>query len=238
MFAKTIFPMMPRAILSSLLLTAFSTAAFSQQVDKPETQKETIPKFAAGVRTGNALSHVSSGSSSYFTRPDISPTISVGLFARYYLGKHFAIEAGANILSYKKQQFFGSSNFTIVETVNGVNYQYRPETVVKPTTIEIPLEFQYHIGKRSDKLRPYFGLGAGYCINRYELNFQYNRIDGSGTRGNETFIDNDNTVQLNFTQGLTYQVTPKLQLNQSFRYGLSDINTISLNFGVGYTIGK
>ncbi len=221
-----------------VLSATLATTAFSQQVDKPETKEETIPKFVAGIKIGNAFSHISSSSSYYFASPNISPTISAGLFARYYLGKHFAIEAGGNILPYKKQQFSAGSDFVVVEVVNGINYRYRPETVIKPTRIELPLEFQYHIGKRMAKLRPYFGVGASYCINRYELNFQYNRMDGSGTRGNETFIDNLNSLQFNFTQGLTYQVTPKIQLNQSFRYSILEISTISLNFGVGYTIGK
>lgn len=230
--------MMPRAILSTVLLAACTTAAFSQQTNELVTKQEKTPKLVVGLRTGAVFANVSSGSSRYFARQDLSPTASAGLFARYYLGKHLAIEAGVNIASFKKQNIMSQRSFAIIENVNGVNYQYYPETIVKPRTTEIPLELQYHIGKRTDKLRPYFGIGAGYCINRYELNFQYNRMDGSGTRANETFIDNESTVQVNFTQGLTYQVTPKLQLNQSFRYSVSDITTTSFNFGLGYTIGK
>lgn len=226
--------MINKSILLIALSAILATTAFSRQVGKPETKEEKKPKLVVGLSTGPVIGHLSNGyNSSYFLNSDINLTITVGIFTRYYMGKHLAIELGANIIPYKKQELPESNS----SSGSFYNHSF-PERTVKPRTIEVPISFQYHIGKPTNRLRPYLGIGAGYCINRYNVDLEYDQQGGSGTRVNETFIDNNTIVQLNIAQGLTYQITPKLQFSQLLKYSFSDIRTISLNLGVGYTIGK
>ncbi len=225
-------------ILSAILFatTTYNTTR-AQEVKPIEAQTKT-PKLVVGLKTGIGLTTKSGNKGGYlFDNYGLggsqTPNLSTGIFARYYMGQHFAIETGLNVQFYRRQSPLGYQ-YNVFEG-NSVTTYY-PTTRIRYNNFELPIEFQYHLGKKDAKLRPYFGIGFGYTRDRYVKNFEYTRFDGSVV--NDRFVETYNDLFISFTQGLTYQVSERLQLNQSLRFKFGTISTTQLNFGMGYTISK
>lgn len=231
--------MKPIKLLSvvALAITISQVAATAQEI-QTTTLSSKAPKLVVGLKTGIGLTDKSSGlyykNFNYGLNGSLIPNISNGVFVRYYFGKHLAIETGLNTQLYSRQHL-SYYQHTVVEG-NGNSTTYYPEASVRYNNFELPVELQYHIGKEDAKLRAYFGVGVGYTKDRFVTNLDYVRSDGS--RVHDSFVTSRGYLFFSFTQGLTYQVSDKLQFNQSLRYKFGDMSGIHLNFGLGYTISR
>lgn len=214
--------MKPITIITTLVLTAFSTAAFSQQENDKSTNKdEKKPKWVIGITVGNSL--MRNPIYSPFDGPGKLSEYSVGvnskLFARYHINDNFALETGLQ------------GTYFMSRKRNPTNYYPKASALM----VEVPIGFQYHFFSSKARFRPYIGVGASiyYSISKYEENY-----NGSSVGGNTYIYNNTDVVPFSITQGFTFQVTDKLQLNQSLKYRLGAAATLNVNFGIGYTIGK
>jgi outer membrane protein W len=105
--------------------------------------------------------------------------------------------------------------------------------IKKPCKLSVPLTIQYQLQNDRKRLRPYFGAGVQYFrqdIPTAGDNSDY-QLYNNGISNNLKYIN------IIFTQGLIYDITPDLQITQSIHilpeYG---IRPIGINIGVGYRI--
>ncbi len=214
--------MKPITIITTLVLTAFSTAAFSQQADEePITEKGKNSKWVVGLGIGSSLMNSptyypfnGTGSFSKYT-----VGINASLFARYYMNDNLALETGLEGTYFRSKKRNFPDHYTRASTL----------------LFEVPITFQYHFFSRNAKFRPYLGVGASiyHTISKYEQNYE-----GASVRDNTSTYENLDVLPFSFTQGFTYQITDKLLLNQSLKYRLDIGAILNFNLGIGYTIGK
>lgn len=234
MFATNYFPMTPRAILSTVLLAASTTSAFSQQTNNIATQSTQNPKWVVGLNVGNALQRNSmfapiDGTSRL---AEYAMGLNANLFARYYVNDNFAIETGLGMTIFKSRKLDWTLGYAPNRMPTDRGYAYATNVM-----LEIPIEFQYHFFDSKAKFRPYFGIGASVYTGSYRVKETYDENNG-GTTEYKYNYNNRGYSLLNFSQGMTYQVTDKLQFNQSLKFRLDGSAVVNINFGLGYTIGK
>lgn len=210
-------------IFTTLLCAAGLHA--SAQVKTDLTPAVTTPKFMIGLQTGAATLF---NGNRYYYNPGNSmnlPGITGGVFARYYMGTHFALQTGLNasVYSMKNDDYYNEPGGYKVLSIDSRMINYA-----------IPLQLQYHLLSKESRLRPYFGVGVVY--NRtYHYHHAYTPTTDGGTN-----VVTRNELSLQFTQGLTYQINKHWQLNQSINLNTGSRNgtSASFMFGVGYSLGK
>lgn len=226
--------MIPKVILSAVLLSTLATSAFSQQADDMTTQSTQNPKWVVGLNVGNALTRNSifapiDGTSRL---TEYAAGLNTNLFARYYVNNNFALETGIGMTIFRSRKLDRTFGYAPSRMSTDRGYAYATSTM-----FEVPIEFQYHFFDSKAKFRPYFGIGASVYTGSYRVNETYDENNGSAMEYKYSYSNRGYSL-LNFSQGLTYQVTDKLQLNQSLKFRLDGNAVINVNFGVGYTIGK
>lgn len=213
--------MIPKIILSTVLLSTLATSAFSQQVDQSEIKKEKKTKWVVGLGVGNSLMR-----NPIFTQfkgtgrlSEYAVGVNASLFARYYINDNLALESGLD------GTYFMSRKHASIDHYTRAKY----------LLFEVPIAVQYHFFSSDAKFRPYMGVGVSFYhgISQYE-----EKYDVTPMRDNTSTYDNTDVLPFSFTQGFTYQVTDKLLLNQSLKYRLDAGAILNFNFGIGYTIGK
>lgn len=145
------------------------------------------------------------------------------VFARKYLGKHFALQV--DLCKTISEKTFLYPYYYQVAPTHSISYQI--------SSLDIPLNLQYHMGKTESRLRPYISLGLGYA-NITSLSY-YN--SWPEIQNNTKVIDNG--VMMQVTEGITYRISKKLLFEQSLYYKIvHDIGNhrMGLRFGLGYTI--
>lgn len=215
--------MKPRTIFSTLLLAVCATSAYAQQLSEPakESKKQ---KWVVGLSAGNSL--MRNPLFSQFEGDGKLSEYSVGLnaklFARYFISDNFALETGI------EGTYFLSKKYEFQ------NYDRR----ISFMTLEVPIEFQYHFFSSNSKFRPYVGIGASIYHNISRYREDYDTPNSSGINNSTSIYHHTDYLPFSFTQGFTYQITDRLQLNQSLKFRLDLGSRVNFNFGVGYTIGK
>lgn len=163
-------------------------------------------RISLGFQTGKELQTYS-----FQKRKTFSSTNSIQL--RKGLGKHFNLEAGVKYSSVPSAST-GSC-----------------KTIVRNNQVSIPVTAQYTFLKEKNKVRPYCGVG-----------FQYNIYPAANTSApakndaeQQNATEGNKRVSILFTQGVTFEVNTKIQINQSFHF-IPDQNmkTIGIDLGVGY----
>lgn len=98
--------------------------------------------------------------------------------------------------------------------------------------LSVPLTIQYQLLDQKYRLHPYFGMGV-----------QYNYQPGSiATNSKDVIVDPTIANRLRylniiFTEGLIYDVTPDLQITQSIHViPQNGTRQVGLNVGIGYRI--
>lgn len=210
-------------IFIALLCASGLHAAAQEKTDL--TPPVTTPKFMIGLQAGAATLF---NGNRYYYSPGSSmnlPGITSGVFARYYMGTHFALQTGLNasVYSTKNDDYYNEQGGYKILSIDSrmVNYS-------------VPLQLQYHLLNKEARLRPYFGVGIVY--NRtYHYRHAYTPTTDGGTS-----VISSNELGLQFTQGLTYQINKHWQINQSINLNTSSKNgtTASFMFGIGYSFGK
>ncbi|MCB0697215.1 MAG: outer membrane beta-barrel protein [Chitinophagaceae bacterium] len=144
------------------------------------------------------------------------------LFARKYIGEHLAIEIDICKAVSEK---------TFVESFSPDPYPTHTYSY-RMSSLDIPMNLQYHMGKRGSDLRPYVGLGIGYAsMTSYGGYTNWPEIDGRNTV--------TTGVMMQATEGITYRLNNKLLLEQSMYYQVAqDIGNhrVGLRLGLGYII--
>jgi outer membrane protein W len=213
------------------LSTMFTTTAFAQE------QGEVIPKRkeikAPKLEVGATIGLMRSMQERQFASP-IDESYgnlrgnTTGLFARYYFGKHFAIEAGlsAGVTVYK--DLYGTLD------MGGEYYNGWLNT----RSYSVPVQFQYHLLGSDSKIRPYFGIGGGITHRQYDYRGELK--NGAGfllqSFANDRSIS---TAFTQFTQGLTWQLNKKWQLNQSLNLQhelVNDRTNLDFRIGIAYKL--
>jgi hypothetical protein len=206
-------------LTSIVCFTATSTTALAQEV---EEKKETTnaPKLVVGANLGLA-----SGAFNPTFLSDRYFKGSGGLFARYYFSKHMAVEGGLNYgLEVSK-----TNNYTFIK--DGTTYQ--TNIIQRFSTYSVPVQLQYHLLSPESKIRPYFGIGGGIMRRDFFTNVNGNLEDIGKYRNSRT------SGFASFTQGVTWQLNKKWQINESITIGkeLRDgIKSTDFRIGVGYSL--
>lgn len=206
-------------LTSIVCFTATSTTALAQEV---EEKKETFqaPKLVVGANLG-----LSSGALSPTFLGDKYFKGSSGLFVRYYFGKHLAVEGGFNYgLEVSK-----THNFTYIQGAT----TYQTDMIQRFSTYSVPVQLQYHLLSPESKIRPYFGIGGGIMRRDFFTNVHSN-LEGMGNYRSSQIYG-----FASFTQGVTWQLNKKWQINQSLsviRNFKGESPTLDFRIGVGYSL--
>ena len=108
--------------------------------------------------------------------------------------------------------------------------QNKTISLTSPLTNSIPLSIQYQLQNERKRLRPYIGTGIQFYNNNSSLTPDLNNDDRRLTNGLKY-------INIIFTQGIIYDITPNLQISQSIHIiPENGIRPIGINFGVGYRI--
>jgi len=103
----------------------------------------------------------------------------------------------------------------------------------EPCKMSIPLTIQYQLLSERSRLRPYFGAGVQYNNNNNSLS----KITDRDASNNPLLSNDVKYLNIIFTQGLIYDVTPDLQITQSIHIlPENGIKPIGINLGIGYRI--
>jgi outer membrane protein W len=213
------------------LSTMFCTTAFAQEQDEVLPKKKDIK--APKLEVGASLGLMKSMQERQFAMPyeetygNLRGNTS-NLFARYYLGKHFAVEAGfaVGVTAYK--DLYGTLDMG-GEYFNGW---------LNTTSYSIPVQLQYHLLGSDSKIRPYFGIGGGRTIRHYDYRGELKNGNGQVLQSFESDRSNI-TMFTQFTQGVTWQLNKKWQLNESInlqREFKNDRNNLDFRIGIAYKI--
>lgn len=102
---------------------------------------------------------------------------------------------------------------------------------LKPNQLTIPLTLQYYLLHTKTKLHPYCGAGI-----QYQYKNEVNQPLASESSP-QSINDQKGTksISIIFTQGMTFEVNTKIQINQSFHFipGNSE-KTLGFDVGIGY----
>lgn len=133
-------------------------------------------------------------------------------FARTTINNHLAVEAG-----------FGLSK----------NFFHESKPNLCCDKLLVPVTLQYHFLSGKYRLRPFFGAGLQYNQNLGNNSFTPSRFDEHTT----TTDQGTKYVTILFTQGMTYEVSTKIQVTQSFHFiPVGTDKTLGIDIGVGFTI--
>lgn len=112
------------------------------------------------------------------------------------------------------------------------NNAKQPQTISlnSPLINSIPLTIQYQLQNDRKRLRPYIGTGVQF--------YNGNNAPNTEIVNDERGISNGlKYINIIFTQGLIYDITPDLQISQSIHIIPDNgIRPIGINIGVGYRI--
>ena len=129
---------------------------------------------------------------------------------------HFKVETG---LSYRHIISGTQNNIT-----QAVPFGRQQKSLTVPVTI------QYFMRPDNCRLQPYFGVGAIFSPEK-----QSNIIELQ----NDSYLSHTGTkyVSIMFTQGVTFQVNTKIQLNESMHFlQIDGKNTMGMNLGIGFKL--
>jgi|GEM_PF-2597660 Outer membrane protein W len=213
------------------LSTMFTTTAFAQEQSEVLPKKKEIkaPKLEIGVTMGLMKSmQERQFATPYQENAGNLRGNTSGLFARYYFGKHFAVEAGVNASYSIVKDRYGIVNY------DNENYQ----TWLSTSTYSVPVQLQYHLLDANSRIRPYFGVGGGRTVRHSHYGTEVTDNTGNILR---TFghTQANTSMFLQFTQGLTWQLNNKWQLNQSIslqREFNTDRTNLDFRIGIAYKL--
>ncbi len=139
-----------------------------------------------------------------------------GVYVQKKINAHLSVEAG-----YVQQKDFNK----VINTED----KYK---LLSTNQFQIPITLQYYVLPTKKKLQPY--CGTGFIYNSENLN------QSSYTKTDITKVDNNDntghkTISIVFTQGISYEVNTKIQVNQSFHFITGTQNqTFGFDLGIGY----
>ena len=127
-------------------------------------------------------------------------------------------------------------NFSILQNPCCIDkiFGNKPVEYLKSGKLLLPVTLQYYPIKRQNKLQPYLGAGMQYNFNPY-TNTQASD-DAANAHPNNPGAAGTKYISIIFTQGITYEVSTRIQVTQSFHFIPEANKTIGIDIGIGYTI--
>lgn len=207
------------SIAGIFLLTVNS---FAQETIPPAQNK--LPKFNIGLQlTGSKT--FENGYFSSFGKGYKNYNPGIGIFARYYAGRHFAIQTGIDFNAYATISYTVPEYYLIIG--GGISML---TTTIRTYATDVPVLIQYHLNK-SNKIRPYLGIGLVNRMYYYDVTEDYAR--GPFKRYQTTELRGFGIIM----HGVSVQVSPKWQFNYLFDFMFTYYtNVVGLKMGMAYTI--
>lgn len=190
------------------LLSVSTAAVYGKGQKKASSKKQSA--ITLGLYTGKevALSPIS------LKFPNKGFASHKGFFAAKTINTHFKFETGLAYTTYKR-------------TTDNTNSVYFADHLVK---YSIPVSVQYHFATKC-RLHPYCGAGFQYSVVPTSNGKQHADVI------NKQLPQEQNYPSLLLTQGLIYEVNPKLQVQQSFHFTTDDNSRVlGIDLSVGYII--
>lgn len=124
-------------------------------------------------------------------------------------------------------------SFKDIDRILNNNGKVACVNINEPCKMSIPLNIQYQLLSERSRLRPYFGAGVQYNIT----NNSASKISERDAINNPFLSNEVKYLNIIFTQGLIYDVTPDLQITQSIHIlPENGIKPIGINLGIGYRL--
>jgi len=207
-------------IISLLLATSIAASPlYARQIKEPKEKTKRSNSTTIGFRSGRALFYSSTkmgGSKQIKTYPGISNS----LFARKPIYGRVSLEGGATYTMFRKPvslPFKENKNLNSFQAYN----------------IALPVTVNYFFLPGHCCIHPYIGAG-------FQYNLTPNNRTGSpfNNESNVAYQDNQQGgtkyISLLFTQGVTFQVNTKIQINQSVHFAPGNNNrVIGIDLGIG-----
>ncbi len=145
------------------------------------------------------------------------PIMSNGIVVRMPIVKHFKAEVS---LDYAQMLNYGKHGDQ-VKTLPSRN----------APVISLPVSIQYYFLPKKCKVQPYAGLGT---VIYSDVKNSLSILDNGEIR---TKPLSTKYISLFFTQGIIFEINPKIQLSESVNFMTENgRNTIGVNFGIGFKI--
>lgn len=206
------------AVIISLVLLA--NAVFAQSYDRSRLTK-IDHKFTIGFER-QVYSIYTPHSIQLNKKTQLAEQRCNRMLFRMRLTNRFRLETG---LSYRD----------INDILSGLGKYNKGFDINKPCKLSVPLTIQYQLQNERKRLHPYFGAGIQYTSA--DIAGATSTKDANYIMYNQGMSNNLKYINIIFTQGLIYDVTPDLQITQSIHilpeYG---IKPVGINFGIGYRI--
>jgi hypothetical protein len=157
-------------------------------------------------------------------RRSIHYAISSTLFLRKPINDHFNIEGG---IKYSVVQNAGNSVF----------YKDLSDHYIAPKktfNVSIPITIQYYFLPEKSRIRPFIGGGlqSGFNANG-------NNITPFSADAHPDYTSQSGTqyISILFTQGVTFEINTKIQVNQSFHFIPDNTNrAFGIDVGIGFKL--
>ena len=141
---------------------------------------------------------------------------STGIYVQKKINAHLSVEAG-----YVQQKDYSAQ----------INTQDKYK-LLSSNQFQIPITLQYYVLPTRKRLQPYCGTGFVYNSENNNQSQYSNtdliKVDNRENSGNKT-------ISIVFTQGISYEVNTKIQVNQSFHFiSGTQTQTFGFDLGIGY----
>lgn len=211
------------------LILAAIAASFSASAQTDKTTILHTPKLVVGAEAGflkECLNKDSASNRLYMDYRQRTSYPTTGLFARYYLGNRFAIQAGLGTSFIKDNNYSGYLNG--FSGIPALPFNGRVST----RSYDANLSLQYYLHPATAKVRAYFGAGINARFNKYSIDGYY--INDKALL-NTTITDMQ--LGLLVSQGITWQLNKNLQVNESINLITNGKTTSAgIKIGLAYTI--
>jgi outer membrane protein W len=203
--------------LSICYLALASVCVYGQNKPWHSTTGEHKQNLTVGFRTGqDALFPTHNYNKAHYA-------ISSTLFLRKAITSNFFFETG---LKYSVIQS-GANPFT--KPLSNANALSK-----KPFSLSVPVTIQYYFLPEKSRVRPYIGGGMQYVfmtkdnnITPFNTDYRPDLTDQTGTK----------YISILFTQGVTFEINTKIQVNQSFHFLPESTNrTFGVDIGIGFKL--
>jgi len=212
--------------LLTLSCTTFAALCLHAQINLKNTKAKPKHNTSAtiGFQSGRELLFNSSPLV-HSKQSKVHYGLSNSLVLRKPINTRFKAEVGITYGTIQNSSSIGNVN----ERASGFSTQ-------KAYYIALPVTINYFCLPEHCKVRPYFGAGIQYNINLQGGN-------AISPFSNETYPQENPTppgtryISILFTQGITFQVNTKIEINQSFHFMPDNTNKVfGINLGIGYKI--
>lgn len=169
--------------------------------------------YSIGLRAGKALSYTPNIHGFKSGSPSQLNTNTV--FVSRHITHHIAIETDLTYNTSREIPGFHSSTF-------------------QPYRISIPVITQFYPLSEKSRIQPYCGAGFQYNINVSPSNIS--PFSGEVENPHSIVASGTKYISIMFVQGVTFEISTRIQVNESFHFVPGTNKTIGVDLGIGYKL--